>query len=104
MTQTEAASGKAKSAAKSTAKKASKAQTAFNFEQSLEQLEELVSSMEEGELSLEDSLAAFERGIKLTRECQAALKDAEQKVQVLLDESGATRAMSADGDEDDAPF
>jgi exodeoxyribonuclease VII small subunit len=104
MTQTEAASGKAKSAAKSTAKKSSKAQTTFNFEQSLEQLEELVSSMEEGELSLEDSLAAFERGIKLTRECQAALKDAEQKVQVLLDESGATRAMNADGDEEDAPF
>ena len=60
--------------------------------------------MEEGELSLEDSLAAFERGIKLTRECQAALKDAEQKVQVLLDESGTTRSMRADGDEADAPF
>ena len=55
MTQTEAASGKAKSAEKSTAKKSSKAQTTFNFEQSLEQLEKLVSSMEEGELSLEDS-------------------------------------------------
>lgn len=89
MTKTEASSAKAKSAAKA------KAASAFNFEQSLGQLEELVSSMEEGELSLEDSLAAFERGIKLTRECQAALKEAEQKVQVLLDESGATRPLGA---------
>ena len=56
----------------------------FNFEKALENLEELVSSMENGELSLEDSLKAFERGIKLTRECQTALKDAEQKVQFLI--------------------
>ena len=60
----------------------------FNFEKALENLEELVSSMENGELSLEDSLKAFERGIKLTRECQTALKDAEQKVQVLINEEG----------------
>ena len=111
MTQTEAAAGKTKTTAskstvsKNSGKKAGKAQPSFNFEQSLEQLEELVSSMEEGELSLEDSLAAFERGIKLTRECQSALKDAEQKVRVLLDESGATRALSTDDeDEDDSPF
>ena len=62
----------------------------FNFEKALENLEELVSSMENGELSLEDSLKAFERGIKLTRECQTALKDAEQKVQVLINEEGDT--------------
>ena len=70
----------------------------FNFEKALENLEELVSSMENGELSLEDSLKAFERGIKLTRECQAALKDAEQKVQVLINEEGDTEDMESEGE------
>ena len=70
----------------------------FNFEKALENLEELVSSMENGELSLEDSLKAFERGIKLTRECQTALKDAEQKVQVLINEEGDTEDMESEGE------
>ena len=61
-----------------------KKQASFDFEKALEELEELVSSMEDGELSLEGSLQAFEKGIKLTRECQAALKKAEQKVRVLI--------------------
>jgi len=64
--------------------------TDFNFEQSLEQLEALVESMEDGELSLEESLKAFEQGVKLTRECQTALKEAEQKVQMLISEDGDT--------------
>ena len=58
--------------------------TKFNFEDALENLEELVEAMEDGELSLEESLKAFEQGIKLTRECQAALEKAEQKVQLLV--------------------
>ena len=57
-----------------------KKQASFDFEKALEELEELVSSMEDGKLSLEDSLQAFEKGIKLTRECQTALKKAEQKI------------------------
>ena len=72
---------------------ASKQQPEFNFEEALEELERLVSSMEEGELSLEDSMTAFEKGIKLTRECQTALQKAEQKVQILLNESGQTQAF-----------
>ena len=72
---------------------ASKQQPEFNFEEALEELERLVSSMEEGELSLEDSMKAFEKGIKLTRECQTALQKAEQKVQILLNESGETQAF-----------
>ena len=72
---------------------ASKQQSEFNFEEALEELERLVSSMEEGELSLEDSMTAFEKGIKLTRECQTALQKAEQKVQILLNESGETQAF-----------
>ena len=55
---------------------AAKQQSEFNFEEALQELERLVSSMEEGELSLEDSMKAFEKGIKLTRECQTALQKA----------------------------
>ena len=60
----------------------------FAFEQSLAELETLVRKMESGDMSLEASLAAFEQGIKLTRDCQTALSDAEQKVQQLLCENG----------------
>ena len=60
-----------------------KAKKNINFEKTLDQLEELVEDMEHGDLSLEESLKAFEKGIKLTRECQTALNDAEQKVQIL---------------------
>ncbi len=56
----------------------------FNFEDSLEQLNQLVEQMEKGDLSLEDSMKAFEKGISLTRGCQKALKNAEQKVQILI--------------------
>lgn len=76
-----------------------KKQADFDFEAALEQLEELVASMEDGELSLEDSLKAFEKGIKLTRECQTALKNAEQKVHVLLDESGEPEDFELAGDD-----
>ena len=70
----------------------------FNFEKALENLEKLVSSMENGELSLEDSLKAFERRSTLPRECQTALKDAEQKVQVLINEEGDTEDMESEGE------
>ena len=81
-----------------------RADTGFNFESSIEQLEELVSAMEDGELTLEDSLAAFEKGIKLTRECQTALRQAEQKVQVLLDESGTTQDLKLEDESGEIPF
>ncbi len=71
----------------------------FNFEQALEELESLVSSMEDGELSLEDSLKAFEKGIKLTRECQTALKQAEQKVQVLINENGDSSDLELEAED-----
>jgi len=51
-------------------------------------LEAIVERLEQGDLPLEESLAAFERGIMLTRSCQAALKEAEQKVEILLKKSG----------------
>jgi exodeoxyribonuclease VII small subunit len=55
-----------------------------DFEQQLASLEGLVNSLESGELSLEESLKSFEQGIKVARDCQAALKSAEQKVEVLM--------------------
>lgn len=54
-----------------------------SFEEALSELEDLVERMERGELSLEDSLHSFERGVELTRTCQQALKAVEQKVQIL---------------------
>ena len=81
-----------------------KAGAGFNFERSLEQLETLVAAMEDGELSLEESLEAFEKGVKLTRECQTALRQAEQKVQVLLDESGTTQDLRLEDEPDESPF
>ena len=55
------------------------------FEQSLDELEQLVQKMEQGEMSLEDSLAAYERGIGLYRRCQTALEQAELRVRMLTD-------------------
>lgn len=55
-----------------------------DFERSLAELEALVTRMEKGDLSLEDSLAQFERGIALSRHCQQALKAAEQKIDMLV--------------------
>jgi exodeoxyribonuclease VII small subunit len=55
------------------------------FELSLDELEQLVTRMEGGELSLDDSLKSFERGIGLYRQCQTALEQAELRVRLLLD-------------------
>ena len=60
----------------------------FDFETALDELEALVERMEQGESGLEDSLKDFERGIELTRACQSALQEAEQKVQILLQKDG----------------
>jgi exodeoxyribonuclease VII small subunit len=54
------------------------------LEQTLEDLERLVAKLEEGEMPLNHALKEFERGIKLTRQCQSVLKDAEQKIEILL--------------------
>lgn len=65
-----------------------KKRSTFDFEQALQELESIVARMEKGELSLEESLKDFERGIALARGCQEALKDAEQKVQILIEKGG----------------
>ncbi|WP_262966355.1 exodeoxyribonuclease VII small subunit [Methylobacter psychrophilus] len=58
------------------------------FEDSLAELEQLVTQLEQGEVSLEQSLKSFERGVALTRTCQKALQEAEQKVQILIEKNG----------------
>jgi exodeoxyribonuclease VII small subunit len=65
----------------------------IDFEASLSQLESLVEKLENSEFTLEQSLQAFEQGVKLTRQCQQALSAAEQKVQVLVEESGQSQAV-----------
>lgn len=72
-----------------------------DFEESLEQLEAIVEKMERGELSLEQSLEAFEKGVKLTRNCQDTLKKAEQRVTELLKETGELKKSGLVSDEPD---
>lgn len=69
---------------------AKKETTKPDFEQSLQELEALVLKMEGGELSLEESLQEFERGVQLTRQCQAALVAAEQRVKLLAADGSQT--------------
>jgi exodeoxyribonuclease VII small subunit len=68
---------------------------ALDFERSLAELEEIVDRLEHGELSLDESLKQFERGVQLTRACQSALKEAEQKVEILLRKNGEPEAFDA---------
>lgn len=70
----------------------------IDFEASLAELEALVTRMEEGSLSLEESLAAFERGIKLTRDCQSALRDAELRIKALTQEGDELDLSGTAGD------
>lgn len=67
------------------------------FEQSLNDLQVLVERLESGDLSLEESLTTFEQGIALTRECQSALQDAEQRIQLLLEKNGTLTEQPDDG-------
>lgn len=66
-----------------------------NFEAALAELETIVQNMEGGGLSLEQSLAAYQRGIELLKNCQGTLAAAEQKIAVL--ENGSLREIPADG-------
>lgn len=65
-----------------------KQEISINFEKSLDELNVIVEELEHGGLSLEQALKNFEKGVTLVRNCQSALKDAEQKVQILLKQNG----------------
>ena len=81
---------------KKTAKKSASKSSDLDFEAAIKELESLVERMEQGDQSLEQSLKDFERGVELTRTCQKALKQAEQKVQLLLEQSGQTELTPFD--------
>ena len=67
-----------------------------DFEQSMQALEQLVGKMEAGEMTLEESLAAYERGVGLYRHCQAALEQAELRVRLLSDPANPDDARAFD--------
>jgi len=73
---------------------------AVDFEQSLNALEALVNKMEQGDLTLEQSLQAFSTGIQLTRECQTRLAEAEQQVTLLQEQQGQIQLSDFDVDDD----
>jgi exodeoxyribonuclease VII small subunit len=70
-----------------------------DFETALRELETLVEKMEQGDLSLEDSLNYFERGVKLSRTCQQAMKAAEQKVEVLMQKNAREEIAPFDSED-----
>ena len=72
-----------------------------DFEQSLTELETLVQKLEAGDVPLEEALQTFERGVALTRQCQTALRTAQQKVEVLLTKNGTESVESFDDDDED---
>jgi exodeoxyribonuclease VII small subunit len=72
-----------------------------DFEQSLGELEALVAKLEQGDVPLEDALKTFERGVALTRQCQTALRTAQQKVEILLARNG-TEEVTPFSDDDAA--
>lgn len=71
-----------------------------DFERALAELETTVDSLEHGELSLEEALKQFERGVALARECQTALKQAEQKVEILMQKTPSAEAEPFEPDEE----
>jgi exodeoxyribonuclease VII small subunit len=73
-----------------------------DFEQALAELERLVERLEGGDLPLDEALQTFERGVALTRQCQSALKAAQQKVEILLKRSGDAGVEPFAISEDDA--
>ncbi|MBT8140157.1 MAG: exodeoxyribonuclease VII small subunit [Gammaproteobacteria bacterium] len=72
-----------------------------DFESSIERLEEIVELLEEGELSLEESLKHFEEGVALTRNCQGALGEAEQKIRLLSEKNGELSIAELDSTDPD---
>lgn len=86
-------------AAKKTSKKSNPENV--NFESAMQELEALVARMEKGDHSLEDALKDFERGVELTRQCQRALREAEQKVQQLMIEGNREELAPFEPDESD---
>ena len=76
----------------------------LDFEQALSELESLVARLERGDVPLDDALRTFERGVALTRHCQACLQAAQQKVEILLKRGGQSQVEPFEGSaEEEAP-
>jgi len=73
----------------------------FDLEKSLADLEALVEELEAGDLPLEKAMKKFEEGVKLTRGCQTALKEAEQKVEILMKDAGGESLELFEPDDED---
>lgn len=74
----------------------------INLEKSISDLEKLVNELESGDLSLEKAIKKFEEGIKLSRKCQTALKEAEQKIEILLGDDTSEKVTSFTKDDEDS--
>jgi len=74
------------------------------FEQALQQLEQVVQKLEKGELPLEESLALYEDGIRLSRLCHGKLEEAEGRIETLLKDARGEPALDADGRPKTAPL
>ncbi|PHS24841.1 MAG: exodeoxyribonuclease VII small subunit [Methylophaga sp.] len=70
----------------------------LDYEASVLELESLVNRLEQGDISLEESLKLYESGVLLSRDCQEALQTAQQKVQMLLKQSGQSTLVDFDPD------
>jgi len=81
--------------------KAAKSDATPDFEKALAELEEIVATLEKGDLSLDAALKHFERGIALTRQCQTSLKDAELKVEQLVERNGKQTLEPFESEDDE---
>ncbi len=79
---------------------ARKSTKSVDFERALDELEKLVERMEEGELSLEESLKLYERGIELSKACQKALDAAEKRIRILSERDGKSELEAFEADQD----
>jgi exodeoxyribonuclease VII small subunit len=77
------------------------AKKSVNLEKALADLENIVEELESGDLPLEKAMKKFEEGVKLTRNCQSALKEAEQKVEILLESAGGEDLEEFDVEDED---
>jgi exodeoxyribonuclease VII small subunit len=81
-----------------------KTEAAPKFEDALKELEEVVARLEKGELSLEESLRLYERGIALARHCHGKLEEAEGRIEMLLKDARGGVALDAKGQPRTKPF
>lgn len=70
-----------------------------SFEEQMEALEEIVEELEKGELSLEDSVSKFEQGIKISKECNKTLEEAEKKITILVNQDGEVKEENFETEE-----